>query len=74
MFVLKVRRVGNSAAITLPKEALARLRVREGDQLVLSEDKTGFHISPYDQDFVDALRAFEETRRQYRNALRELSQ
>ena len=58
MFVLKVRRVGNSAAITLPKEALARLRVREGDQLVLSEDNTGFHITAYDQDFVDAIEAF----------------
>ena len=33
MFVLKVRRVGNSAAITLPKEALARLRVSEGERI-----------------------------------------
>lgn len=74
MFVLKVRRVGNSAAVTLPKEALARLRVREGDQLVLSEDRNGFHITPYDETFVDALKAFEETRRKYRNALRDLSQ
>lgn len=73
MFVLKVRRVGNSAGITLPKEALARLRVREGDTIVLTEDKDGFTITPYDETFVDAMKAYEETRRKYRNAFRELS-
>ncbi len=73
MFVLKIRRVGNSAAVTLPKEALTRLHVREGDQIVLSEDTHGFRLTPYDETFVDALKAFEETRRQYRNAFRELS-
>ena len=74
MFILKVRRVGNSAAITLPKEALAKLRVREGDKIVLTEGKEGLYITPYDETFVDALEAFEETRRTYRNALRELGQ
>ncbi len=72
MFVLKVRRVGNSAAITLPKEALALLRVREGDTVVLTQGREGLFITPYDETFVDALSAFEETRRNYRNALREL--
>ena len=72
MFVLKIRRVGNSAAVTLPKEALARLRVREGDRIVLSESKAGFYLTPYDETFSDALKALEETRRNYRNALRAL--
>lgn len=73
MFVLKIRRVGNSAAITLPKEALASLRVREGDTLVLTEDKDGFRITPYDETFVEAMKAYAETRSRYRNAFRELS-
>jgi len=72
MFVLKVRRVGNSAAVTLPKEALARLRVSEGDTVVLTESQDGFYITPYDETFVDAMKAYERTRRKYRNALREL--
>ena len=72
MFILKVRRVGNSAAVTLPKEVLAKLRVREGDKIVLTEGKEGLYITPYDETFVESLQAFEETRRKYRNALREL--
>lgn len=74
MYVLKVRRVGNSAAITLPKEVLAVLRVGEGDNLVLTRSKDGCRITPYDETFADALEAFEETRRTYRNALRRLSE
>ena len=74
MFVLKVRKVGNSAAVTLPKEVLARLRVQEGDTLVLTEGKDGFFVTPYDETFVDAMKAYQETRRNYRNALRELAE
>lgn len=73
MFVLKVRRVGNSAAVTLPKEVLARLGVQEGDTLVLTEGKDGFFLTPYDETFSDAMHAYQETRRRYRNALRELA-
>ena len=72
MFTLKVRRVGNSAAVTLSKEVLAKLKVREGDTIVLTEGKEGLYITPYDETFVDAMKAYEETRRNYRNALREL--
>ena len=72
MFTLKVRRVGNSAAVTLSKEVLAKLRVREGDTIVLTEGKEGLYITAYDETFVDAMKAYEETRRNYRNALREL--
>ena len=41
MFTLKIRRVGNSAAVTLPKEVLAKLRVREGDTIVLEPTSLG---------------------------------
>ncbi len=74
MFVLKVRRVGNSAAVTLPKEVLAHLRVAEGDRLILTEGKDGFFVTPYDETFADAMKAYQETRRKYRNALRELAE
>ena len=46
MFTLKIRRVGNSAAVTLPKEVLAKLRGREGDTIVLTEGKEGLYITP----------------------------
>lgn len=72
MHVLKLRRVGNSVGVILPKELLDSMRIGEGDEIVLTEEPDGVRVTPYDKDFADALAAFEKTRRKYRNALREL--
>ncbi len=73
MFKLKIRRVGNSAGVILSKEVLAALRVGEGDALILTESPDGFKITPYATEIEGELEAFEEGRRRYRNALRELA-
>ena len=72
MHVLKLRRVGNSVGVILPKELLESMHVSEGDELVVTEDPDGVRMTPYEPDFTDALKAFKRTRRKYRNALREL--
>jgi len=72
MHVVKLRRIGNSVGVTLPKEVLAAMRLAEGDEIILTEDADGFRVTPYDPDFANALAAFERTRRKFRNALREL--
>jgi putative addiction module antidote len=74
MVQLKVRKVGNSLGLTLPAEAAKALRVREGDQIFLTEAPGGcFRITPYDPDFADAMEAAESFMTRYRNALRELA-
>ncbi len=73
MYKLKIRKIGNSAGVTLPKEALAHLKVREGDTLILTETPDGFKITPYDETFEAGMKAFERTRRKFRNAFRELA-
>jgi len=55
----KVRRIGNSLGITLPKEALHTLKVEEGETLYLTE---GAH-----------MKVAENLMGRYRNALRELA-
>ncbi len=73
MYALKLRRIGNSLGVTLPKEALAKLKVKEGEVLFLTETPDGFRVTPYDKTFERAMKAFEEGRTRYRNALRELA-
>ncbi|MCC6468698.1 MAG: AbrB/MazE/SpoVT family DNA-binding domain-containing protein [Alphaproteobacteria bacterium] len=73
MITLKVRKVGNSCGVTLPKEVLAKLKVNEGDTLVLTEMVGGYQLSVATDDLTEEMRLFEEGRRQYRNALRELA-
>ena len=38
---LKLRKVGNSVGVVLPKEALAHLKVEEGDTLSVTEGPEG---------------------------------
>jgi putative addiction module antidote len=71
---LKLRKVGNSLGLIVPKELTDALRVREGDSLYVVTDRAGeLRLTPFDPGFDKAMLAFERTRRKYRNALRELA-
>lgn len=73
MIKLKVRKVGNSCGVTLPKEMLERLNVAEGDMLTATETPDGYRLAAPDETFEAAMKAYERTRRRYRNTLRELA-
>lgn len=70
---LKLRKVGGSVGVIIPKEMLEQLCVREGDALYVIADQDGLRLTPYDPDFEAAMEAFGTTRRKYRNALRQLA-
>lgn len=71
---LKLRKIGNSLGIIVPKAVTDALRVREGDALYIVADRAGeLRLTPFDPGFDGAMKAFERTRRKYRNALRELA-
>ncbi len=70
---LKVRRVGNSLGVVLPKEVLAKLRVGEGDELSVSETPDGVALSPFDDEIARQIEIGRDLMTRYRNALRELA-
>jgi putative addiction module antidote len=70
----KVRKVGNSLGIVLPKEALQTLKVGEGDVLYLTEAPEGsLRIMPERPGFEEIMKVAEDCMNRYRNALRELA-
>jgi putative addiction module antidote len=70
----KVRRIGNSLGIVLPKEALQALRVEEGATLFLTEaPNSSLAITPERPEFEQIMRVAEEGMNRYRNTLRELA-
>ena len=73
MYTLKLRKIGSSVGVILPKELLERMHVGEGDQLFADESPDGMQLTPYDPEFQEEMEAFERTRRKFRNALRELA-
>lgn len=70
---VKLRKIGNSLGLILPKEVADQLHVSEGDTLHVVTDAHGAHLTPYDPNFDAAMEAFGKTRRRYRNALRTLA-
>lgn len=70
---LKIRKIGNSVGLILPREVAEQLHVGEDDTVHYTVDSNGLHVTPFDPDFDAAMEAFAETRRKYRNALRALA-
>ena len=70
----KVRKIGNSLGIVLPKEALHAMKVKEGDTLYLSEaPECALRVTPQEEHFSEMMKIAERGMRRYRNALRELA-
>jgi len=71
---LKIRQVGNSLGVVLPKEMLAQMKLKAGDNLFVTEAPDGsMRITPYDPAFETQMQAAREGMHQYRNTLRELA-
>jgi putative addiction module antidote len=71
---LKLRKVGNSVGLVLPKEALARLNVAEGDAVYLTETTEGdFRVTANNPGFAQKMKVAERLSRRYRHALKELA-
>jgi len=68
-----VTKIGNSTGVILPKEVAARLKVRKGDSVFLTETSEGYVITAYDPDFESQVEAARRGMSKYRNALHELA-
>lgn len=69
----KIRAIGNSLGVVIPKAMLDRLQVREGDAVYLVERTEGIEVRVGDPEFADAVKAAERLMVRYRNALTELA-
>ncbi len=71
---LKLRKIGNSVGLVLPKEALARLNADAGDALYLTETTDGgFRLTATNPEFALKMKVAEGISRRYRHALKELA-
>ena len=77
MMELRLRRVGNSLGVILPKEALEALGVeaKAGAKLALVRmpDGGGFELRYVDAKFAKKLAVLRDTLKRYPSALRELA-
>jgi putative addiction module antidote len=75
MVALKLRKVGNSVGLVLPKEVLGHLRVGEGEDVFLIEGpNNSYRLTSFDPAFRKKMEKAEDIMARYRNTLRELAE
>ena len=73
MVTLKLRKVGNSVGLVLPKEVLVHLRAGEGEDVFLVEGpNNSYRLTSFDPAFGEKMEKAEDIMARYRNTLREL--
>ncbi len=74
MVALKIRKVGNSLGLVLPKEVVSRLRTGEGQEVFLLEGPNNtYRLTPYDPAFEQKMETAEGIMARYRNTLHTLA-
>ena len=73
-FLLQIKKIGNSLGLILPKDLLARLRLKEGDKLfVVEQTERGIKLSPYDPKHAKAMEIARRSFRKYADTYKALA-
>jgi putative addiction module antidote len=71
---LQIKKIGNSVGLILPKELLARLKLKEGDRLyVVEQTERGIKLSPYDPKHAKAMEIARRSFRKYADTYKALA-
>ena len=70
---LKLRAVGTSTGILLPKEMLVRMKLKKDDSLFAVETPEGYLLTPYDPEVESQLTKGREFMSKYRETFRALA-
>lgn len=70
---LEIKKIGNSTGLILPKELLARLGLKLGDSVVVTDTPDGFRITRDSSDFDEAMRIVDDIMVEYRDTLAALA-
>lgn len=73
MIELKLRAIGNSVGVVLPKEVLAALKVESGDSLYVSETPGGITLTVSNPTIEEELELGRDFMKRYRETFKALA-
>ena len=73
MKTVKIRKIGNSLGVVLPKDVLAMLNAGERDEFSISVSDQGLRLETYNEEVSKQVDVGRDIARRYRNTLRELA-
>jgi putative addiction module antidote len=65
--------IGNSTGVILPKDVLARLQLRQGDQVTVVVTPEGIELRRHDPEFEEQMSVARAVMEERKKALRELA-
>jgi putative addiction module antidote len=73
-YLLQIKKIGNSLGLILPKELLARLKLKEGDKFhIVEQTERGIKLSPYDPKHAKAMELARRSFRKYADTYKALA-
>lgn len=69
----KIRKVGNSLGVILPKQLVDELHLKTGDKVRIERKGSNLEIRPIDPEFEDWAEAYREANTDYKDVLKELA-
>lgn len=69
----KIRKVGNSLGVILPKQVIEELHLKKGDKLTIESNNGDLHLKPVSSDFEDWAEAYRMANKDYKDVLKELA-
>jgi putative addiction module antidote len=74
MTTVKIRKIGNSQGVVLPKEILGAANAKVGDDVTVTVTAEGtIQLSTYDPGITEQVEKARGLAQRYKNALRELA-
>jgi len=70
---IKLRKVGNSVALIVPRRVRENMGDAEGSSVYLTKTPDGYKISPYDPEFSKQMDLARRIQSKHRDALHELA-
>lgn len=69
----KIRKIGNSLGVTLPKQLIDELHLKSGDKLVIEKNGANVELKPMDPEFEEWAEAYRQANIDYKEVLKELA-
>ncbi len=69
----KIRKIGNSLGVILPKQVIDEFHLKLGDKLSIVQKESGLELRPIDSEFAEWAEAYQQVNTDYKDVLKALA-
>ncbi len=70
----KIRKIGNSLGVILPKQVIDELHLKTGDKVSIERRGSNLELRPVDPEFEEWAEAYRQVNQDYKDVLKALAE